>query len=312
MENLLAESYKWLDDTTLEIHLNPAARFSNGDPVTPEDVLWSMQYYIESGSNLSTYYTNYDYDNCEIVDDTTFILKYFEPYGPAINYLTLMKVQNKSYYEEFGEDAYWDSPCGSGPYEVVENVSGSHTTYRLREDYWNPDMMPEVKEFVVKSYPEKSTMYIDFENGDLDIAWNIDDSDAQRALDSGSGYLKENAALLVRGRISLRDEKEPQITVDSIRPLSDLDGVRSAPEESKKERKLYVKVASTDKKALRRIDLLLEMFPGREQLVEFHPDLGKTRSASCAIHPALIEELRETLGEACGIEVKTASAGIRK
>ena len=184
VEPMLAESYEWIDDTALEIHLNPAAKFSNGDPVTPEDVLWSMQYYIESGSNLSTYYTNYDYENCEIVDDTTFILKYFEPYGPAINYLTLMKVQNKSYFEEFGEDAYWDSPCGSGPYEVVENVSGSHTTYRLREDYWNPDKMPEVKEFVVKSYPEKSTMYIDFENGDLDIAWNIDNSDAQRALDS--------------------------------------------------------------------------------------------------------------------------------
>lgn len=184
LENLLVESYTWIDDTTLEIHLDPAAKFSNGEAVTPEDVLWSMQYYIEVGSNLSTYYTIYDFDNCEIIDETTFILKYYEPYGPALNYLTLLKVQNKSYYEEFGEDAYWDNPCGSGPYEVVENVSGSHTTYRLREDYWNTDKMPEIKEFVVKSYPEVSTMYIDFENGALDIAWNIDNSDAQRALDS--------------------------------------------------------------------------------------------------------------------------------
>lgn len=185
VECMLAESYEWEDDVTLKISLNPNAKFNNGDPVTPEDVLWSMQYYIEAGSNLSTYYTNYDFENCEIIDDTTFILKYFEPYGPAINYLTLAKIQNKSYYEEFGEEAYWDKPCGSGPYEVAENVSGSHTTYRLREDYWNPDMMPDVKEVIVKSYPEVSTMYIDFENGALDIAWNIDTADAERAQASG-------------------------------------------------------------------------------------------------------------------------------
>lgn len=185
IENLLAESYEWLDDTTLQIKLNPAAKFSNGDPVTPEDVIWSMQYYIAAGSNLSTYYTNYDFDHCEIIDDTTFTLKYYMPYGPSINYLVLLKVQNKSYYEEFGQDAYWDSPCGSGPYEVVENVSGSHTTYRLREDYWNTEKMPEAKEVIVKSYPETSTMYIDFENGDLDIAWNIDNSDAERAQNAG-------------------------------------------------------------------------------------------------------------------------------
>lgn len=185
LENLLAESYEWIDDLTLKINLNPNAKFSNGEPVTSEDVLWSMQYYVESGSNLSTYYANYDFENCEIESDTTFTLKYFEPYGPAINYLTLAKIQNKSYYEEFGEEAYWDKPCGSGPYEVAENVSGSHTTYRLREDYWNADLMPDVKEVIVKSYPEVSTMYIDFENGSLDLAWNIDASDAERALASG-------------------------------------------------------------------------------------------------------------------------------
>ena len=40
----------------------------------------------------------------------------------------------------------------------------------------------------------------------------------QKALDSGGEYLRDNAAVLVRGRISVRDEKEPQLMVDSIRP----------------------------------------------------------------------------------------------
>ena len=116
----------------------------------------------------------------------------------------------------------------------------------------------------------------------------------QRALDSGGGYIRDNAALLVRGRISARDEKEPQITVDSIRPLSDLDELRPA---ALPVRKLYVKLQSTDEKLLRKIELLLNFFPGSDRLILFFPDLGKQRSAPCQIHPALVSELRERLGE---------------
>ncbi|MBR3861890.1 MAG: DNA polymerase III subunit alpha [Oscillospiraceae bacterium] len=116
----------------------------------------------------------------------------------------------------------------------------------------------------------------------------------QRALDSGGGYIRDNAALLVRGRISARDEKEPQITVDAIRPLSDLDELRPA---APPVRKLYVKLQSTDEKLLRKIELLLNFFPGSDRLILFFPDLGKQRSAPCQIHPALVSELRERLGE---------------
>lgn len=37
----------------------------------------------------------------------------------------------------------------------------------------------------------------------------------QRALDSGGAYIKDNAALVIKGRVSIRDEKEPQIVVES-------------------------------------------------------------------------------------------------
>ena len=44
----------------------------------------------------------------------------------------------------------------------------------------------------------------------------------QKALDLCGSYIVDNQAVLVRGKISVRDEKEAQIMVDSIRPLSDL------------------------------------------------------------------------------------------
>ena len=44
----------------------------------------------------------------------------------------------------------------------------------------------------------------------------------QRVLDTCSGCIAENTPVIVAGRISVREEKEPQIIADSVRPLSDL------------------------------------------------------------------------------------------
>ena len=118
----------------------------------------------------------------------------------------------------------------------------------------------------------------------------------QRALDSGGVYVKENAALLVKGRISVRDEKEPQLMVDSIRPLSDV----NAPGEKlppPKEAKLWVKLKSAEDPELERIKLILTMFPGRQQMIIYCEREKKRIGAACMIHEGLIAELEERLGK---------------
>ena len=118
----------------------------------------------------------------------------------------------------------------------------------------------------------------------------------QRALDAGGGYVHDNAALIIRGKLSVRDEKEPQIMVDSIRPISDTAPLEPEPR-GKRRRKLYVKVRSTDEQMRRRVELLLTMFPGDEQLILYFEDTGKKLAAPCVVHDALVEELTELLGE---------------
>ena len=54
---------------------------------------------------------------------------------------------------------------------------------------------------------------------------------------------------------------------------------------------------STDAKNRRKIELLLEMFPGKDRMVLYFADTGKRLGADCVIHPALLRELREMLGE---------------
>ena len=116
----------------------------------------------------------------------------------------------------------------------------------------------------------------------------------QRALDQGGAYLADNAAILVQGRISVREDKDPQIVVDSIRPLSDLDPVTGS---AGRGRTLWLKLNSTDERALRKIDLLREMFIGQDSMVQYFADLRRQRAATCLIHDALVRELKELLGE---------------
>ena len=127
----------------------------------------------------------------------------------------------------------------------------------------------------------------------------------QRALDSGGSYVQDAAPLLVRGKISLRDEKEPQVMADSIRPLSDLDvpgrtAVSPAPPAAKpdgKPRTLYVRIPSADHPLCRRVKLLLTMFPGNERIVLYMEDTKKRLGAPCLIHPAFVAELEEQCGK---------------
>ena len=130
----------------------------------------------------------------------------------------------------------------------------------------------------------------------------------QRVLDRSGEFIQDNAALIVKGRISVRDEKEPQLMVDTIRPISDADAVRSAPEGAKGNAarrtpggyagmKLWVKLPSADDARMKRIELILEMFPGTQQLVIYCEREKKKLTARCLIHDALIDELKEMLGD---------------
>ena len=100
----------------------------------------------------------------------------------------------------------------------------------------------------------------------------------------------------VTGKISARDEKEPQIVVDTIRPLSDLDPMPGE-EAPPAERKLYVKVPGENHAAYERLKLILVMFPGNDQMVLYFEDTKKKRGARCVIHDALLQELCEMFGK---------------
>ena len=116
----------------------------------------------------------------------------------------------------------------------------------------------------------------------------------QKVLDSFGAYIRENEIVTARGRISVRDEKEPQLMCDSVRPISAAE--TGAAKDGAAERKLWVKLPSSEDPRMRHIELVLKMFPGSERMVIWCEKEKKRIGASCVFHQALLDELRETLG----------------
>ena len=179
----LAESYELVDDTTAVFHLRDNVYFSNGDKLTAEDVIFSVEHMLQS--RTASNYMHIDFENSYCEDDLTAVFKFKYAYGPWESSFAICYIMSKNAADSMSEDDYWDKPVGTGPYYVVENVAGSHSTYALREDYWDADNLPEAKEITVRAYADTSTMFIDFENGVLDIVTNIGVTDVERLVSGG-------------------------------------------------------------------------------------------------------------------------------
>ena len=111
-----------------------------------------------------------------------------------------------------------------------------------------------------------------------------------RTLNESGSFIRENAAILAAGKISARDDKEPQLMVDAIRPLSNLEAVGG-------NHTLYLRLPSREDPRLRKVRLALSFFPGEDQVVLYFEDCKKRVGSRCEIHPALIVDLKERLGE---------------
>ncbi|MGI5970855.1 MAG: DNA polymerase III subunit alpha [Oscillospiraceae bacterium] len=122
-----------------------------------------------------------------------------------------------------------------------------------------------------------------------------------RTLNESGGYIKEGNAVYCEGRISVRDEKTPQLMCDLVRPLAEPDVPASALEQSRNEpgKTLWLKLPSAESPEYRRVMLVLSMFPGETNTVIYLSDTEKRLGGKCLIRESLLNELREILGADC-------------
>ena len=119
-------------------------------------------------------------------------------------------------------------------------------------------------------------------------------------LNQFGGYLKENSPVVITGRLSIRDDKDPQIVINRARPISDFADGNAEPEQAApaapKQGTLYLKISSEKDPVYRKVKAILNMFPGQNGAVLYFADTKVRRGTRCTLAESMISELRRILG----------------
>lgn len=163
----IAESWEVSDDgLQVTYHLREGVKFWNGDPVTAEDVVFSINKAINSSYTNSS--TNM-MENMEKVDDKTVVLNLKFPYGP-IDYCissAQMAIISESHYNEVGAEGFARSPMGCGPYVYEEWASGDKLTLTRFDEYWRGPA--QIENMTFKFLTDGTTAVLALQNGEVDI-----------------------------------------------------------------------------------------------------------------------------------------------
>ena len=119
-------------------------------------------------------------------------------------------------------------------------------------------------------------------------------------LNQYGGYLREGSPVVVTGRLSLRDDKEPQIVMNRARPISDYaDGTAQPPVQPAPAMTgtLYLRLPTEQGKLFPKVRAILNMFPGSSAAVVYFADTKQRRGTRCALMESMLRELKNVLGE---------------
>jgi microcin C transport system substrate-binding protein len=139
---LIAESAELAEDRLSVLYtLRKEARFHDGSPITPEDVVWTFDTLREKGNPIyRSYYGDVTKVEPEGERGVRFRFKSADNRElPQI--LGQMPVQSKKYWadRDFTKTTL-DAPLGSGPYKVDSLDPGRSITYRRIADYWGANI----------------------------------------------------------------------------------------------------------------------------------------------------------------------------
>ena len=159
------------DAKTYTIHLNEKANWSDGEPVTVDDILFTMNYAGRNSGGKSSYNT---INKQEVVfnkkDDKTLEIVLPEPYATYTAAIGRMMIYPShafdNDYTKVEGSGYFNSTdmATSGAYTVAE-INDDSIVYTARDDYYRET--PSVKKVVMKTIGSGSTKQVAFENGEI-------------------------------------------------------------------------------------------------------------------------------------------------
>ena len=172
----LATDWTTEDYKTWRFTIRSDATFSDGSPVTVDDIIWSIQRAMDPVQSPGVvFYFPDDIESVTKIDDTTLeiVKTNAQPsFIWAVANIGGLFVTSQAWAESVDTiGSTTNLIVGSGPYKVTEFVAGSHVTLEARDDWWGGDVA--LRNIRFEFITDDSTRLLAFTQGDINFALNI-------------------------------------------------------------------------------------------------------------------------------------------
>ncbi len=176
MYGLLAETVEWDEDRTfIQFNLNPKARWADGEPVTPEDVIFSFELLRDKGRAPFSRRLE-AVDRLEKVGERSVRFTFSDKADrelPLLLALSPILPKHAIDVEAFDRTSL-AAPLGSGPYKVKEVKPGEKIVYARDPNYWGKEIPAKVgfdnyDEISVEYFLQENTLFEAFKKGEIDL-----------------------------------------------------------------------------------------------------------------------------------------------
>lgn len=186
----LAESWEYLDDTTIRFHLRDDVYFHDGSHFTANDVKFTFM--RGKDCTLKAYsFQPFDCDASTVVDDYTFDLKTKEPFPAVFDYLVgnaMLIVGQNAVESAASVEEYGRNPTGgTGPWKFKEWIAGDRVVYERNEDYYGEK--PYFSTLVIRNISDDTTRAMSLEAGEIDISIKVAPTQVDTIENSETAYL---------------------------------------------------------------------------------------------------------------------------
>lgn len=175
------------DGTTVTYNLKEGVVWSDGEPFSCDDVLFTFETVTnpDSGAVSTTGYDQIDSVTCS--DDSTVVVQFAEFYAP---YLSLFgAIMPRHATGEAADMVNWEynrMPVGTGPFVITGWDSGDQIRLEANENYRDYPDRPNVDKVIVRIIPSREVGKALITSGEIDILWDLIEADVPEFEDNPS------------------------------------------------------------------------------------------------------------------------------
>lgn len=178
---LLATAVRQVDDRTLEFDIRKGVKFHNGDTLSADDVVFTLNFVADPANRVFNQSAVSWIEGAEKSGPDTVRVRAKAVTPAAKEFLAQLPIYPAEYYRRVGRDGMNAHPVGTGPYRAEAGPNGTFVFTRF-DGYFvdSPKGKPAISRLVYKTVPEMNSVVAQLMTGELDWAYYIPNDQAER------------------------------------------------------------------------------------------------------------------------------------